>query len=134
MKKLIIALTVACLGVGSIFGDDLYEEIDGIKWYYSVSNGEATVTDTYSSPRGALVVPGTLGGAPVTRIKRYTICPYGNSGLTSVTFPDSLRTMDEGNFMNCSALTNVVFGTGLASFDSSFSECWNISAFVVKVR
>ena len=139
MNKLLKTLvaTVVCLGAVYAYGEDPYEEIDGIKWYYSVSNEEATVTRIWSSrdgnsPSGDLVVPGTLGEAPVARIARYTICPYGNSGLTSVTFPDSMRKIGTSAFEGCSALSNVDLNANLDEIGSyAFRNCKSLTSLSV---
>ena len=60
------------------------ETVDGIEWTYTVSDGEASVGSYYyrngyrnynkaiaTSTSGAITIPATLGGYPVTRIGQY---------------------------------------------------------------
>ncbi len=109
----LVAVAVClCLGAGRVYGDDPYEEIDGIKWYYSVTDDVATITDVSSHVPNDLVVPATLGGNPVVTIGR-AVFSYAHSNLTSITFPDSLREIVEKNFDSSPNLTNVTFGTGM---------------------
>ena len=71
MLKKILAM-VALIPLMALAGT---ETVDGIEWTYSVSDGEATVgSGEYyvsaipSNTLGAITVPSTLGGCPVTRI------------------------------------------------------------------
>lgn len=60
------------------------EVVDGITWTYIVSGGEAVVGGSYgsqavsASTTGAITIPSTLGGYPVTSIGYYAF--YGCSG------------------------------------------------------
>ena len=114
MRKLLktLAATVVCLSAAYAYGEDPYEEIDGVKWYYSVTDDVATITRVSGTVPGDLVVPATLGGNPVVTIGR-AVFSYTYSNLTSITFPDSLREIVEKNFDSSPNLTNVTFGTGM---------------------
>ena len=69
------------------------ETVDGVRWTYKITNGEASVgggaSSTPAIPKlatGAIIIPSTLGGKLVTRIGDGAF--YNCSGLTSVTIPD----------------------------------------------
>ena len=81
------ALLITCFSL-STFG--LTETVNGITWTYTVSYGKASVgsgsstkTAVPSSTSGAIMIPSTLGGIPVTSIGGAAFS--GCSGLTSVT-------------------------------------------------
>ena len=112
LKTLMAAL--ACLCAWSAFCDSLYEDQDGIRWYYTVTNGEATIIAQGRSLSGDIVFPETLGGYPVVALRENSIYSAGNA--TSVTFPDSFRTFGARNFYYAQSLTNMTFGTGLRDF------------------
>lgn len=71
------------------------EEVNGITWSFTVSNYEATLySDGYgnhaipSSTSGAITIPSTLGGYPVTSIGKGAF--YGCDRITSVIKPDTV--------------------------------------------
>ncbi len=113
LGTLIVSIAAVCFGIGSAFGDD-YEEQGGIGWYYSVTNGEATITGKSGSLSGDILFPETLGGYPVVALKANAIYDAGNA--KSITFPDCFRTLERGNFRYTQSLTNMTFGTGLQEF------------------
>ena len=111
-------LTAAALCVAgfaafsSAYGES--QEIDGVTWYYTVTNGEATITAKGGGLSGDIHFPEELGGCPVVALRANAI--YDASGATSITFPDCFRTIEGGNFRYTSSLTNMTFGTGLQEF------------------
>ncbi|MBO7684228.1 MAG: hypothetical protein J6T51_05845, partial [Kiritimatiellae bacterium] len=76
------ARNVVCLAVAfaamSLFADT-WTDGAGVKWGYSVSEGEATICGPGDSltpaipatTKGVIEIPETLGGCPVTRIDDY---------------------------------------------------------------
>ena len=63
---------------------------------YTVSDGEATITD-YTGSATDLTIPNTLGGYPVTTIG-YHAFYWCDNGPTSVTIPDSVTTIGDSAF------------------------------------
>ena len=73
------------------------ETVNGITWNYTVSDGKASLDGTYDALSGAITIPSTLGGKPVTSIGYRAFC--GCSGLTSVTIPNSVTSIGFSDFM-----------------------------------
>ena len=69
---------------------------------YTVSNGEATITDFDTSVGGSITIPSTIGGYPVTGIKRYAF--ENCTGLTAIIVPDSVTNIGNGAFKGCTSL------------------------------
>ncbi len=90
------------------------ETVDGIKWTYTVSGGAASVgggDGTWipaipTSTAGAVSVPSTLGGYPVTGIGGGAFAECG--GLTSVEIPDGVTSIGNNAFDCCYALEAVL--------------------------
>ena len=126
------------------------ETIDGITWTYKVSDGKAEIYNNGSaaiptSTTGAISIPPSLGGYPVTSIgsSAFYYCSglvsvsmpnnltvIGNSAfsycshLTKVTVPDSVTSIGNAAFSGCSALTSATIGNGVKSIgNSAFSGC-----------
>ena len=79
--------------------------LNGATLYYSIENGEVTITDCDTSISGDVTIPSTLGGYPVTAIGDSAF--YGCNLLTSVTIPDSITNIYSYAFFNCNTLKKV---------------------------
>jgi len=148
MKKL-LALTLAallCFGLAAVgtIGASALEEGN---FTYVLTNGDtqARITGYVTKPTGALNIPETIGGAPVTTIadSAFKSCTgitsvtipagvtyiwydafWGCTGLTSVTLPDSLIVIEEAAFWGCSNLKSIVIPSGILDIASNaFNSC-----------
>ena len=122
-------------------------DTDSIEGFYSytVTDGEATITDFDSSYSGALSITNELGGCPVTSIgySAFGSCRalttvtipdsvttirrcafYGSFSLARVRIPDSVTTIGDSAFENCSSLTRVTIGSGVTNISfRAFANC-----------
>ena len=124
---MVLILGILAFGMISVSAEMYAVETDGI-YTYTVSDGKAEITACDSSASGAITIPSTLGGYPVTSIGddvffecrslTSVIIPdsitqigyaafYSCSGLTSITIPDSVTNIGFGAFYGCSGLTKV---------------------------
>ncbi|MCQ2392410.1 MAG: leucine-rich repeat domain-containing protein, partial [Kiritimatiellae bacterium] len=121
---------VALIAVGTLtlgaWADTWRDPATGYTWTYSVKDGKAEMRKEGKwgdnlcviSPRpsGALVIPSTLGGCPVTSIGKYAF--YGCDGLKSVTIPSSVTKIGYNAFSGTPFLDSqpngmVVLGGGV---------------------
>lgn len=89
-----------------------------------------TITDYPDTAVGAVVVPETIAGKPVTVIgtDAFSFC----SGITSVTLPSGLTTIASRAFFNCTALTSAPIPETVTSIgDSAFYSCIQLTSIVI---
>ena len=112
------------------------ETVDGITWCYTVSNGEASLGvagESCAVPNftsGAIVIPFSLGGYPVTSIGggAFEGCEY----LTSVTIPSGVTRIGDYAFSGCRALTSVVISNGVTYIgEGAFLSCRGLSSVTI---
>ena len=66
----------------------------------------------------------------VTSIGHYAF--FGNTGLTSITIPDSVISIDDEAFYGCTGLTSVTIGNGVTSIGySAFNGCSGLESITI---
>ena len=136
MKPIQHALLAVFLGTATLSFADT-EVVDGITWTYTLSNGQASVgKGDYSSTAvppetiGAVTIPSTLGGCPVTSIGDFAF--YECYGLRSITIPESVTSIGRYAFFDCSWLTSVTIPDGVTSIGgSAFEGCSDLTSITI---
>ncbi len=128
MKRcLFILLTLLCLGLllGGA-GADSYGNYE-----YTVTDGEASITAyMLVNVETDVVIPATLGGAPVTAIGRGAF--QGNTSIQTVTMPDTVTTLDGMAFSNCTSLRQITLSTSLTRIPiGCFQQCTSLLEVVI---
>ena len=136
MKKLCVKFGVVVFAVaaGSLPTFALTETVDGITWTYTVSGGKASVgggassaTAVPTTTTGAITIPSSIGGYPVTSIGEFAFSDC--RGLTSVTIPDSVTSIGDRAFSGCSGLASVVMPNNVTSIGMwAFSGCSGLTS------
>ncbi len=129
--KLLILLALVCtLLVCGMMSASAVETYTEGYYTYTVTDGEATITAVDTAISGEVVIPETLGGAPVTII-------YGSSfkncaNLTSVTIPEGVLKIDGGAFKGCSGLTDITIPSSVTNIvGSAFTGCPSLERITV---
>jgi hypothetical protein len=91
---------------------------------YTTSNNTITLT-RYIGSGGAVTIPSTIGGLPVTNIgaSAFNNC----TSLTSVTIPSSVTSIGEGAFAACTSLTAITVDTNNPAYSSVDGVLFNQS-------
>ncbi len=96
---------------------------------FTTADGQITVTD-YVGPGGAVAIPGTIDGHPVTTIG--TSAFAYRSDLTGVSIPAGVTTIGAYAFYDCGHLTEVTIPDGVTSIgDAAFLRCSVLAAITV---
>ncbi len=132
MKKLlsiilavVLLVSVTPLGTFTLTAN-AETEYQSSYYTYTISNGEAIITDVDESISGSITIPSTLGGYPVTCVGTFA---FGYTRLTSITIPDSVTSIGDYAFYNCTALTSVTIPDSVTSIGSfAFSGCSGLTS------
>ncbi len=94
---------------------------------FTYTSDGSTITITgYMGGGGAVTIPATITGLPVTTIENYVF--YNKTSLTSVTIPGTVTRLGRFAFGNCTSLTNVTIPGSVSSIeDSTFYQCTGLT-------
>ncbi len=128
MKKIklgFILIILTLLSLNCIGQNKVYATKSG-DYYYTVSNGEATITKFAEEFVSKATVPNMIDGYPVTSIGSKAF--YGHKYLTSVTIPEGVISIDSNAFYGCDKLTAITIPDGVTSIgDKVFYSCDTLS-------
>src|SRR5659263_595781 len=125
MRKVLSVFIAACLVLSLFTGifvsmPSARADIAEGDYTYIVAGSNATITG-YAGLGGAIVIPSTLGGCPVTTIG--DVAFFSKVALTSVTIPNSVTSIGAAAFSACRALTSVTIPNSVTSIGSYAFQC-----------
>jgi hypothetical protein len=114
-------------GWGSMFSG--LSTVAWVQFTYTTNNGTITITG-YIANGGAVIIPSTISGLPVTSINNLVF--YDHYYLTSVIIANSITNIGPIAFNGCSSMTNVTIGTGVTSIgNSAFDGCASLTSVII---
>ena len=91
---------------------------------FTTNNGTITIT-LYTGPGGAVVIPSSTNGLPVTAIG---YAAFYNTSVTSISIPNSVTSIANEAFNHCFDLASVSIGSGVTNIGSyAFVYCFSLS-------
>ena len=142
-KKIVVILleyilTIICLLLiflllkENIDSNTILDE-DGIRWSYSIENGQAINVCYYSGKLGEVVkIPELINGYQVIGIKgnnssQNIFNSYQNRIVKQIIIPDSVQNIGESCFKNCTSLEKIELPDNLITMGASaFEGCTNL--------
>jgi len=92
---------------------------------YRIDAGAVTIT-RYRGSGGAVNIPGTINGLPVTSIGGHAF--FGCTGLTSITIPNSVTSIGPQAFYGLTGLTSVAIPNSVTSIGQyAFCNCFALA-------
>ena len=104
--SLSVVLTMVFVHLGTPVSNAATSYTEGY-YTYTVTNGEATITDVDTSISGEITIPSTLGGYPVTSIGALAF--FNCSSITSATISDSVTAIGGRAFADCNNLATIKY-------------------------
>ena len=99
--------------------------VNSSDWLYTVS-GRTVIINGYSGFGGSVSVPDTLSSLPVTEISDNAF--MNCKTITSITLPDSIKSIGTKAFANCSELNSVYLSGSVSSIGKlAFYNCEKLS-------
>lgn len=96
---------------------------------YVTNNGQITITK-YIGPGGAVQIPFSIDGFPVTRIG--ASCFESNSTVTSVILPEGIVDIGEKAFRLCNRMTNATLPKSVSNIGAmGFISCWALRSITL---
>lgn len=89
----------------------------------------AVIVTRYKGTAADVTIPSRYKGKPVTAINNAV---FPNSAVTSVTIPDSVTSIPDAAFVNCSELTNISIPNSVTYIGlSAFSSCTSLKSITL---
>ncbi len=114
-----------CTGWGTPNGSNLINALAPLPFTYTTTAGAITITG-YTGPGGAVSIPASINGLPVTSIGDSAFAD--RTSLTSVTMPSSVTSIESYAFNGCRSLTNVTIAGSVTSIrEAAFGWCISLT-------
>jgi len=122
MKKVLMSVVLLTAAVaGLVFAQP--PTMEKLKFTPVGAGFRAEAAD--QSINGAVVIPATFSGKSVTNIGKFNNCP----GISSVTIPTSVTTIDGTAFENSTGITSIVIPMSVATINgNAFWNCNNLNS------
>ena len=116
-------------GWGTTFGGCPTASYPLVPYTYTINNNGTITITGYTGSGGAVTIPSTTFGLPVTSIGTWA---FAHTSLTSVTIPDSVTSIGDGVFDLCTSLTNVTIPNNVTNIGKwAFDNCTSLTRVTI---
>jgi hypothetical protein len=123
--QVLVTNAFGSVSTGAVLTVTLSSPVADFNFY---TNGGSITINGYKGPGGAVIIPDSISGLPVTSVASYAF--YSSATLARVTIPNSVTSVESYAFYFCPSLTNVIIGSGLTNLNSfAFNSCDSLSTF-----
>jgi hypothetical protein len=117
-KKVLMSLVLlAIIGTSAVFAQQ--PTLDKIH-FVDDRNGGYEAWAVNKNISGAVVIPDTYNGKPVTVVRNFG----SNPNITSVIFPNSLTRIETNTFLDCTSITSVTIPASVTTIQSGGLKGW----------
>ena len=114
-------------GKCSLCGHQTTPSTDGIVYMISEDGTYAEVVD-YTASETSVIIAATYKGVPVTKIGNSA---FAEKGITSISIPNSITSIEDGAFRHCRNLTSVTIGNSVTSIGTEAFSCCAITNLTI---
>lgn len=136
MKKLLFLL-LSIVSMLPVFAREFKYTYEGSTLGYTVLDEEAKtceVSSRWTNSSDGLIIPETAsdGNVEYSVISIVDRLFYNDNGLTSVTIPNSVTSINCGTFSECKNLTEVIFSPSIEKIgDCAFNGCIRLESLII---
>ena len=129
-SKRFLLIIMAFVLVASVFAGLNITSFAAAIFEYEIRNGEVIITDCNTGVYGAVEIPEKIDGYPVTEIG-YNVFTYCDN-ITSVTVPDSVKSIGMQAFYNTNNIREIKIGSGVETIgEAAFVYCMGLKSITV---
>ena len=119
-KVLMSLLLLAIIGTSAVFAQA--PTLDKLRF---TALGTTAYSVSANNSTGAVVIPNTYDGKPVTRIENFSNSP----SITSVIIPNSVTSISQWGFRSCTGLTSITIPASVTQIaEYAFQSCTNLTS------
>ena len=108
----------------------LQAQVSGPFTYQVISGNSVKIRGYSNAVGGAVIIPATIAGLPVTSIGDQVFA--NRTGLTSISLPEGLTSLGYGTFSGCTRLTSLTLPEGLTTIGNyAFEGCTGLTSITL---
>lgn len=125
LAVIVLVSSIASFGVTSLAVDD-----GGFVFTLNEDGQSYTISDDNNPETGALIIPSTHNGLPVTAIGDNAF--YDNRNITSLSIPDSITTIGSWAFSGCMSIDKIVIPDSVTTMkNEAFYGCRDTTSITI---